>query len=289
LPILRRFSSGLVWVVVCCASLARAELSPDTLQAWNEYVQAAETRARAIAAQGALMPDEEPDLREQLRNGRIPAVNAAPDSSRRLPHATLQDWAGAVFIPGVTVADVFSVVRDYDHYAGYYGPMIRSSQLLERADGAQKFRLRYVRKALFAVIAFDIDYESRDCSMADGHWYSMTRTTAVHQIKNFGEAGEHALAADDHNAFIWRARSFLHFDQSDGGVYIGQESVVLGHPIPAVWRWLVEPFVDRLARDLVMSWLSQTRDASIEAARAVRAGPSDVVAPLPRGSGKSPD
>lgn len=264
--ILRGFCVS-VLLLAGSAAAARNELRPDTLQAWNVYLQTAETRAVGIAAKRGLPAEEGSGPRDQLRAGRIAVFNVAGDSSKRPPHATLQDWTGAVFIPGATLDDVFSIVLDYGHYADYYGPVIRNSRLLERGDGVQKYRLRYVRKALFAVMAFDIDYESFDCRVTDRHWYSLTRSTAVHQIKNFGEPDERSLPVDDRDTFLWRAAGSMQFDESDGGVYISQESIILGHPVPVAWRWLVDPFVDRLARQLVTGWLRQTRDASIAASR----------------------
>ena len=214
-----------------------------------------------------------PPSASSFADGRIPVLNTTLPSAHRPPHATLEDWAGAVFIPNVTLEHVQAVVTDYAHYADRYGPVIRASRLLGRTDDSQRFRLRYVRKALFEVMAYEIDYESHHCQTSGGQWYSTTRSLAVHQVGNFGKPDEFQMPADDPNAFIWRTVSFVEIDEADGGAYLTQESIVLGHPIPVFWRWIVDPFVDRLARDLVTGWLRQTRDAVTAAASAAPAMP----------------
>jgi hypothetical protein len=254
---LRGFCPG----IACAVISAHAQLPPDTLQAWNNYVHESEVRALTIAQQGSLLPNDTPAWREQLHDGRIVIFNTTIHSIHRPPHATLQDWTGAIFIRGATLEQVDAVVTGYDRYAERYGPVIRSSQLLDRTADTQRFRLRYVHKAIFEVMAYEIEYESHDSRISDRHSYSTTRSLAVHQIGNLGKPDEYQMPEDHPDAFIWRAESFLQFDEMDGGVYLAQESIVLGHPVPLFWRWLVDPFIDRLARDLVTSWLRQTRDA----------------------------
>lgn len=264
----RKSCVPLLWLLAFSIGPARAQLRPDTLQAWNSYIQTAEARALATATKISLIPNDTPALREQLRAGGISVLDATIHSAHRPPHATLEDWAGAVFIPHVTLEEVEAVITDYAHYADRYGPVIHTSTLLGRTDDGQRFRLRYVRKALFEVMAYQIDYESQHCQSSGGQWFSTTHSLAVRQAGNYGKPDEFLMPADDPSAFLWRTVSFVHLDEADGGVYLAQESIVLGHPIPAFWRWIVDPFVDRLARDLVISWLRQTRDAVVANASA---------------------
>jgi hypothetical protein len=262
---MRRLCKSCTPVLCLLASSAcpvPAQLRPDTVEAWNSYIQTAQSRALAIANRGSLVPNGTSALREQLRAGRVLPLDATIYSARQPPHATLQDWAGAVFIPNVTLEQVQAVITDYDHYSDRYGPVIRTSRLLGRTDDTQRFRLRYVRKALFEVMAYEIDFESHHCQTSAGQWYSITRSVAAHQVGNFGKPNEFLMSTDNPNAFIWRTVSFVHIEGADGGVYLAQESIVLGHAIPAFWRWIVDPFLDRLARDLVTSWLRQTAAAS---------------------------
>jgi hypothetical protein len=244
-------------VLLSSPAASAAGLSSATLNAWNGFVKMAESR---------LPNGAEPGLRERVRAGEIVA---APVSGKALsvPHGAIHDWAGAVFIPKVSLADVFAVVRNYDYYSDYYGPAIRDSKLLSRGEGVAHFRARYVEKALFITVAIDVEYEVRHCRLSDTRWYSAANSGSIRQIQRYGSPGERELPADDPGAYVWRSASFLRFDASDGGVYVEQENAVLSRAIPGALRWIAEPFVERLSRGLITAWLRRTREAAIMVAR----------------------
>ena len=39
------------------------------------------------------------------------------------------------------------------------------------------------------------------------------------------------------------------------------EAIVLTRDVPAIWRWLVNPIIDNLSRETIMTSLQDTRDA----------------------------
>ena len=68
----------------------------------------------------------------KLRGGevRIEAVDAAHNVNT--PGAMIQDWVGTTFMPGATLAQVQSVLRDYADYKNFYRPKVIESQQLAR-------------------------------------------------------------------------------------------------------------------------------------------------------------
>ncbi len=183
--------------------------------------------------------------------------------SRAIPHGLIHDWIGAIFIPNVSIRDVWAVLDDYDRYADYYGPTIRHANLLSRDTDREAYRVHYVRKALLVTVALDVEYESRFYWLDEHRWYSVARSTSLREVHNYGEPGERTLASDDGSGYMWRAFSILKLDESDDGVYVEQESIALSRNIPASLRWLIEPFVERLSRELTIGWLRQTRAAVV--------------------------
>jgi hypothetical protein len=182
-------------------------------------------------------------------------------SSESAPHGLIHDWIGAVFIPSVSLSEVFAVVEDYDRYSSYFGPTVRTSKLLSRNNDVRSFRVQYVRKALFVTVAMNAEYRVQQFRVNDQHSYSIARSTSIRQIQNYGETREHELPPDVGTGFLWRAGSFVQFMANDGGVYIEQEDIALSRNIPSVGRWLIEPFVEHLSQELIAGWLGQTRDA----------------------------
>ncbi|HTS78635.1 MAG TPA: hypothetical protein VMG40_20660 [Bryobacteraceae bacterium] len=250
---------AIAMLLTCSTAGVAAQLAPATLSAWEDYVQAAESRLRSD--QGAQAPwiDQVPGGRERLRGGEIIAAPTDGKPLRSVPHGLIHDWTGSIFIPGASISDVLSVLRDYDRYAEYYGPSIRSAQLLDRSRDADSFRIRYIRKALVVTVVLDIEYEARYYRIDEDRWYSMARSTSVRQIQDYGQPGERTLAADHGSGYVWRALGISRLEQSDGGVYLEEESVALSRKIPAELRWMVQPFVERLSKDLVISSLRRTR------------------------------
>ena len=52
------------------------------------------------------------------------------DAARNVnaPGAMIQDWVGTMFMPGATLAQVQSVLRNYADYKNYYRPKVIESQ-----------------------------------------------------------------------------------------------------------------------------------------------------------------
>jgi len=92
------------------------ELKPETLQAWEAYVHAAETRMmlRASGKASFLWVGERPYLAERVRAGEIVAEPADGESPHAVPLGLIHDWVGAVFIPKANLNQVTSVLDNYE-------------------------------------------------------------------------------------------------------------------------------------------------------------------------------
>ncbi len=85
-----------------------ANLKPETLKTWDEYVQAAtaQMQERLNSNGPFLWADEAPDRGAKLRNGEIVASPAGPHIPKRVPSGLIHHWIGATFIPNATLHDV---------------------------------------------------------------------------------------------------------------------------------------------------------------------------------------
>jgi hypothetical protein len=129
-----------------------ADLKPETIQAWNEYVRAAEERNLEHVSQGTpfLAIDALPGEAAKLRQGDIIASPAAPNVPVKVPAGLIHDWTGAIFIPNAALRDVLQVVRDYGQYKTVYHPNVVSAEPLQTAEWEDRFSMVVMNKSFFA-------------------------------------------------------------------------------------------------------------------------------------------
>lgn len=255
-----------------------AEVRPDTLAVWNQYLQRIESRTQSsLGGNGQfLWIDRDPEHVERVHQGEIlVASGAGANGLEAVPHGLIHDWIGAAFIPGVTLPEVFAVVDDYTRYNEFYRPAVIDAALLcrsEEGSGGEKerFRVRYSQKVLFTSEILDSEYEVRHFRPDERRWYSIAQSTRIQESRDHGKPGESVEAADEGSRYVWRIYCLARYEQRDGGVYVEHENIVLSRGIPISLRWLVEPAIRQLSKDLTMASLHKTR----EAVRLVVQGPA---------------
>jgi hypothetical protein len=235
-----------------------ADLKPETLQAWEAYLQSAKARNQKHAAEGASIPAIDA---EKLRQGEIIVSPVTPNVPVKVHSGLIHDWAGAIFIPNASIGDVMRVVRDYHRYPEFYHPNVVGSKPIEVGESEDRFSVVIMNKSFFAKNALDSDYRSTFVRVDDGHWYSTTETTRVQEAAEYGAAPQHLLPENHGKGIIWRLYSFARYEERDGGVYIELEAIALSRDIPATVRWMVDPIVRRVSRSSLETSLQQTADA----------------------------
>jgi hypothetical protein len=240
-----------------------ADLKPETLQAWEEYLQAAKARNQQHVADGVsfLAIDAEPADSAKLRRGEIMVSPARPRVPVKVPSGLIHDWAGAIFIPNASIGDVMRVIRDYDRYQAVYHPNVVGSKPIEVGEYEDRFSMVIMNKSFFAKGALDSDYRSTFVRVDDQHWYSTSETTRVQEAADYGAASQHLLPEGHGKGVIWRLYSFARYVERDGGVYIELEAIALSRDVPATLRLVVDPIIRRVSRSSLETSLQQTADA----------------------------
>jgi hypothetical protein len=254
---------GLMLPLLSSAPSFAAHLTPATSQAWDEYVESANARMaqRLSAGTPFLWIDEEPDRLARVRAGELVVSPIGPQTPKKVPSGLIHDWIGAVFVPNTSLNDVLQVVRDYARYKDLYQPGVIDCKVIATGEDKDRFSMLLMNKALLLKTAFDADYESRYVQVDEHRAYSISRTTRVQEIADYGSTEQHALNAGEGNGIIWHLMGITRFLQRDGGVYIELEALGLSRDIPAAIRWFVEPTVRRVSRDALSTSLEQTEKA----------------------------
>jgi hypothetical protein len=252
-------------------------MKPKALAAWQEYIEAA-----ASAAEKHLRPenhfldiDDDQDSVKRVRTGEILVSPVGAEGLKKVPSGIIHDWVATAFIEHARLAEVLSVIRDYDRYKEIYQPTVIESKTLARRGLEDRFSMVLLNKSLFLNTALNSEYECSYFRVNDHRWYSISETTRIREIENYGTPDQRMLSDHQGTGLIWRLFSITRFEERDGGVYIELEAVALSRDIPISVRWIVEPIVRRISRNSLTTSLRQTEDAiSAGAATASRSRPS---------------
>lgn len=253
-----------ILVLLAVSAISNAsELKQETLNAWDDYLRTANLRIHRNLGTGDpfLWIEEEPGRSQRVRQGEILISPAREANPREVHDGLINDWIGAIFIPGVRINDVLAVVHDYDRYKDFYKPTVIESKLLGRTGEEYEFSMLGLKRVLFEKIALEGRFESH-CSQLDGRRrYCISYSTRVQEIKDYGQPDAHKLPTDEGHGYIWRLYGLTKFEERDGGVYIEVEAIALSRDILESVRWFTKPVVERVSRNSMSTILQLTREA----------------------------
>jgi len=259
----KRFFSLAMVLSVVAARASAAELQSATVDAWQQYLRAADVRLQARLDSGKpfLWVDEAADRQLRVRRGEVVVAPLARHGTQSVPNGLIHDWIGAVFIPNATLGSLLAVLRDCDRYKDVYKPAVTDSKCLEFNTADQDFSMTWQRHVLFVNAAMQARYRAHEIAIDSRRGYGVANATRIQQIEDYGRPSEHLLPADTGSGFIWRIRSISRYLERDGGVYLEIEAIALTRDIPSSLRWMVSPVVNHLSIDSLTTTLSQTREA----------------------------
>jgi len=254
---------GLVLITGTSSLLDGADLQAATLRAWRAYIRDADhhMQVRRDGQQPYLWADESPDRMRRIQHGEIAVAPMVGSGSWSVPDGLIHHWIGAIFIRGATIGSALSITDDYDRYKDYFRPVVADAKLLACTPSGREFSMVWRRRVLFVNATIQSRYEAHDVSVDDRHAYNIADATRVQQIEAYGQPGEHLLAPDTGDGYIWRFHTIARYEERDGGVYLEIEAIALTRDIPASFRWLVQPVVNHLSFNSLAATLRQTRAA----------------------------
>src|ERR1700691_5661958 len=219
--------------------IGAATLKPETKEAWDAYMQAANDALQARLQPGAhfLWLDDEPERAEAIRTKGPYIAPMTRDIPRKVPHGLIHDWIGVGFLPDTKIEDILTVVRDYDHYKDMYHPGVIDS-MSRGTDGMKDlFFMRLANRSVVAKTALNAECEVSYIRVDDQHWYGISNTTHIVELDKFGSPEQRTLPQDTGTGLIWRLSSITRLEERDGGgVYAELEAIALSRDIPVALR-----------------------------------------------------
>ncbi len=277
-------------VAICVAAamfpppVSAARLKPETLRAFDRYVQISESEMPAENSGGAgflyverLSAERRTAALEQLRRGEVVIERLETRDSGKpilIPGGMIHDWTGTVFISGATLEQTLSLEKDYDHHQEIFQPDVMRSKILRRDgdDFSVYFRLRK-KKIITSIL--DTEHEVRYHAIDARHAASRSHTTRIQEVEDAGRADESLKPVGDDDGFLWRMNTYWRFEEKDGGTYVECRSISLTRDIPTGLGWMIGPFVTSIPSESLTFTLGTTRKA-LSKNGAVRSGSASV-------------
>lgn len=260
-----RFRSALLQLLVICAagSSYAADLNQQALAPWEDYLDMVkEGMQECLTGKSPfLWVDEDPMKVQHLNAGEIIAVPVGNSNPIAVPHGLIHHWIGAVFVPGATIEDLAAVLNDYDKYNEIYRPTLIEAGLIKSEGDERTFSILWVQRVLLVTAAFYTELDSNYVALNSRQGYMNIYATRVQQIEHYGQRDEQRLAPDEGSGYVWRLVTFARFEERNGGLYLELEVVGLSRELSGAARFLLEPIIGRLPRQLLSSKLEQTRQA----------------------------
>src|SRR5262249_54805924 len=237
-----------VTLVGSAAALAAARLQPDAAAAWNGYVRATETRiTRELKSpNGFLVLDfgrAAAAERNALLAGELvvePMSGASPDT----PSARVEHWRGAVFIPGMTA---MRLVDELEQGPPPSEDVLRSA-VLDRGPDWMYVSMRLRRKAVLTVV-YDTDHLVTFTRESPSRATSTSTAIRIVEVADVDTPHEHQVTAGEDRGFLWRLNAYWRYQDVTGGAIAECESITLSRDVPFMVRFVVNPIVERTARE----------------------------------------
>lgn len=261
-------------VLFCVPVPAKADnLKPETVAAYNHYLQLTEAKIDAELAQGVpflwidtASPTSRDAYYAELRKGGVVIERLETlDNGKTIagPGALIHHWIGTVFIPGATLAQTLEFMQDYDHKKDYFRPDIQRSKILQHQGDDFLVNLRFYKKKIITIVD-DTDHQVHYHVVDATHAWSRSHATRIQEVENPGEPNERLDPQGHDRGFLWGMDTYWRFQQKDGGTYVECQSVSLTRDIPTGLGWVVGPFVTSVPRESLTFTLVTARSAELQ-------------------------
>lgn len=265
------FPLSLVFLALLNAAGASAsELKPRTAKAFQHYEELTEARIRSeLSSSGPFLAlDSLPEIQRsaeiaRLQSGQVYIQSLSTkenDQKIAIPDGLVHHWLAMGFIPRARLEQVIQVTQDYAHHSEVFKPDVQRSELLSRDGDHFRVYFRFYRHAIVTAVyntLFDIDFEQTDPK----HEYSFGRAVRIAEVRNPGENDESERPVGNDRGFLWRLDLYTRYLETDDGVYVQIEFLALSRSVPAIFAWLVNPYLKSVPRDYLTNYVRQLKKA----------------------------
>jgi putative flippase GtrA len=259
----RAAGSVAVALTVLASSSALAN-GPDgpTVDAWRRHQAAVDARYWSAPADRApfFVQDVVPGSSDWRRTVVTGGISMRQLDVPDVDGARIHHWAGAVYIPKATVAQVVERLKaNAGREAALYEDVV-DSRLLAR-DGDRLRVFMRLRRTTVLTATFDTEHEVEYRRIGPARASSRSVAVRIAELAEAGTPRERERGASEDRGFLWRLNAYWRFEQDGDGVIVECESVSLSRSVPALLRPVAGPIITRVARESLERTLRELRAA----------------------------
>jgi hypothetical protein len=226
--------------VTAVAAPAVPDLRPQTLAAFERYVQITEARmdGEARGAAAFLWIDRRPagereTMMRRLRAGQVQVAKLQTRENGKaleVPNGMVHHWIGSVLLPGVTLEQVTTFVQQYDQYPERFKPFVNRARVIRRTGPRFEVFMRTITEK-FLTVVIDADYVI-DYEIAARRVRTKNVATNLFEVSDAGGKNEKRTPIADGRGFVWRVNNYCSFEPVAEGVIEQCETISLSRDIP---------------------------------------------------------
>ena len=247
-----------------------SELRRRTADEFEKYVEQTESRMQSEVGDpkmflhlDSLSDQQRQTVQSRLFNGEVvvePLRTQQYGKEMEVTGGLVHHWLAVAFIPHGTRDQAMALAEDYSRHPQLYAPDVQSARVLSQSDEHFSVYFRFYRKAIVTVVyntEFTADYFRPDTTRG----YCISRAVRIAELENPGKPNEREYPVGNDHGYMWRLNLYTRFLERDNGVYIQIEFLALSRTVPAIFAWLVNPYVRSVPREYLSNYLSTTRKA----------------------------
>ena len=236
--------------------LAAVDLRPHTVKAWTAYEQLVDGRYHSSPAAGApafaLDAFGVKDWRATASKGGVAMSRIAAarpgDAPPSVDDGKIHHWAGAIFVPGITVDRLLQQLSELAGQEQRYYEDVLASRLLAH-DGDRYRIFMKIRRSKFITVTYNTEHDVVYRRLSPTRASARSVATRIAQLDDAGTPQERELTVGSDGGYLWRLNAYWRYEATDGGVLIECESVSLSRAIPLVLRPFATGAVEGVARE----------------------------------------
>jgi hypothetical protein len=267
MPLRKTLAALSLFVSPSVSPLLAAELQPETIRAWRDYIEATEARiASELSSEGPFLHQEigrRVDAREAILAGNVWVTKMETRNVEGkkipVPDGRIHHWVGTVLIRDTELSEVLAWLRDCSNFEAHFDSVERSRTLSEEGDVLQCF-LRVKGKKV-RTVHYNTEQTIRYQTVGVDRAASRTEATRIAQLRDPGTRKESEMPPGNDSGYLWRWNSYWRFKAEGGHVIVDCETVSLSRSVPNVFWWLVKPFLTSVPKEYLETTLASLRDA----------------------------
>lgn len=250
-----------------------ADLRPETVKAWQQYVGAEEWRMQTeLASSGRFLSldfqtkQESAKERKELLAGNILVQRVELENEQGgkipVPNGAIHHWRGSVFIPGVSLDAVLLRIENPDLEKSRQEDVLES-RVLEKRPEEIKLYLRLQRSRIVTAV-YDTEHLIRIKRYGRGMASSSSIATRIVELERLKGKWDVEKPEGKDRGFLWRMNSYWRYQQVASGVIVECESMTLSRSIPFMLATIARPIINSIARESMHRTLQSFRERMVQ-------------------------